>query len=309
MVDPTVKYAVPTPPLKYVGGKTHLLGPILESLPAKILTYYEPMLGGGAVLLALAAECRFVRAVAADTNEELINFWNVLKLQPDYLIAAVAEHVPHAKDVDYFYKLRARPLPEGVVFAETTRHAHAIYRAARMLYLNKTCFNGLYRVNKRGEFNVPFGRYAQPKVLDAPALLATSAAIQNVDFVCGDFEATTKDAGPVDAIYFDPPYYPTSPTAMFAAYTADGFGEADHVRLARAFNARARAGADCVLSNSYAPFIRGLYAYYGPRTVTAPRALNSDGKKRGAVNELLVVARGRRVAIPKPIMPDDWIGD
>ena len=185
------------PFLKWAGGKTQLLAELLPRMPRRIKTYYEPFIGGGALFFALANESRFQRAVLADANEELVETYTVVRDEVDALIEALETHASHATDPDYFYEVRAWDVSERC----------PVSRAARLIFLNKTCFNGLYRVNKKGHFNVPFGRYAKPRVLNIPALLAASAALQRAEIVHGDFEATTaRQAGPMSSIWIHPTF-------------------------------------------------------------------------------------------------------
>ena len=169
-------------------------------------------------------------------------------------------------------------------------------RAARLIYLNKTCFNGLYRVNKRGRFNVPFGRYKNPRVLNEPALRAASSALQCATIVQGDFEATTRAAGRGDAVYFDPPYVPVSESSSFTSYHKSAFGPAEQERLLDVYLGCAERGAATVLSNSDCPYTRQLYRNLRTKTVQASRAINSVASKRGRINELLVVGLKRNRA-------------
>lgn len=272
-----------TPFLKWAGGKTQLLGEILPKLPENIDTYFEPFIGGGAVFFALASEGRFDRAVISDGNPALVEVYKVLRDHPDALIALLLGHQDFAKDEDYYYEIRA----------QSPKELSPVERAARILFLNKTCYNGLYRVNRRGEFNVPFGRYANPRVVNEAALEAASYALRGVEIVHSDFEAMARRAGAGDAIYFDPPYVPLSPTSSFTSYHSDAFTHADHLRLTRAYVDCARRGAVAVLSNSDCPVTRELYQHLDVETVTASRAINSVGGKRGRVTEVLVVGAGR----------------
>ncbi len=269
--DPVAK-----PFLKWVGGKTVLLPEILPRLPKKIGTYYEPFLGGGAVFFALAAEKRFVRAILSDSNAELMNTYGAVAWEVEAVIKRLEEHV---YEKSHYYAVRAsapRSLPT---------------RAARFIYLNRTCFNGLYRVNKSGQFNVPFGRYTNPTICDEENLRAVSEALRVLGFinlVADNFETAVLGAKAGDAVYFDPPYVPASDTANFTAYTKSGFGPEEQTRLRDVAKDLVYRGAHVLLSNSDTPFVRKLYKGFKIETVEAPRRVNSKGGKRGNVGELLI---------------------
>jgi DNA adenine methylase len=258
-----------------VGGKRALLPEILPRLPAKIETYYEPFLGGGAVFFALAAEKRFESAVLSDTNEELIETYRTVRDDVGNLIRRLKTHAAKHSE-EYFYKMRAK------------RGAEV---AARMIYLNRTCFNGLYRVNRKGEFNVPFGKYANPTICDAENLRAVFEALDGNDLRNQDFERCVLVAEKGDAVYMDPPYSPASETANFTAYTAGGFGPAEQERLRDVARKLIDRGVHVLLSNSDTPFVRKLYKGFKIEEVQAPRRVNSKGDKRGNVGELLISGR------------------
>ena len=280
---------MPGPFIKWAGGKSQLLDAILPRLPGRIRTYREPFVGGGAVFFALARQRRFERAVLSDQNADLIGVYRVVRDDVEALIEHLAALAPRAKDPDTFYALRA----------QKTRDLAAVEQAARFIFLNKTCFNGLYRVNRKGQFNVPFGRYRNPKVLDTELLRSCSRALASVELKVQDFEESAKNAGPGDAVYFDPPYVPVSPTASFTAYHRDPFGPDAHDRLARVAEACWRRGAHALVSNSDCPFTRKLYARSRVETVQAGRAINRDPTRRGPVTELLVVGPERPAALER----------
>jgi len=261
------------PFVKWAGGKTGLLGEILPRLPAKINTYYEPFVGGGAVFFALAAEGRFKKAVLGDDNVELIETYHSIKEDTDGLVRRLKAHAIKHSEV-YFYKIRA------------DRGSHL---AARFIYLNKTGFNGLYRVNRKGLFNVPFGRYSNPTICDEENLRAASAVLQGVGLLPGDFERSTMRAMRGDTVYFDPPYVPLSDTAAFTAYTKGGFGAGAQERLRDVARKLADRGVHVLLSNSDTPEVRKLYKGFKLVKVEARRAINSKGGKRGPVGELLIL--------------------
>ncbi len=280
----------PGPFLKWAGGKGQLLPEILPRLPDRMRTYYEPFVGGGAVFFALAAGGRFEEAVLADRNPALVEAYRVVKTQVEALIEALADHAIHGTDEAYYYDLR------GTDPAELSE----VDRVARLLYLNKTCFNGLYRVNRKGRFNVPFGRYKNPRVLNEARLRAASRALSRATIVVSDFESAVASAGRGDAVYFDPPYVPLSVSSSFTSYFADPFGTDEHERLARVYAFLCRSGVPVVLSNSDCELTRRLYQRFEVKTVNATRAINSVASKRGSITEILVVGPKRRAhaAIP-----------
>jgi DNA adenine methylase len=273
---------VPAPFLKWAGGKRQLLPRILDLAPARIETYYEPFIGGGAVFFALAAGKRFARAVIGDANPELVNCYESVRDDVDAVIAELEKHRNTERD---YYRVRQRD-PRRLTDAA---------RAARIIYLNRCGYNGLYRVNSDGRFNVPFGRYVRPKICDVPRLLAASRALRGTKIVCGDFREVleAERPGPDDFVYLDPPYVPISRTASFTAYARRAFGPADQQRLADALGSLSRARVPAVLSNSYCAATLRLYEGLEHQKVPARRAINSVGRRRGPVPEILV----RTVAI------------
>jgi DNA adenine methylase len=264
------------PFLKWAGGKSKLLDAILHKLPKAIDHYFEPFLGGGALFFALANDGRFRRAVLCDRNADLVDTYLAVRDDVEEVIRHLREH---RHDEGHFYRVRALD-PAALPLAE---------RAARTIYLNRTCYNGLYRVNRAGRFNVPFGRYESPRICDAAGLRRASEALQAAEILCADFEAVVAGARPGDAVYFDPPYFPISATSSFTAYDPYPFGEREHCRLARVHRALASRGVASVLSNSDCAFTRELFAGLRVETVHAARAINSVAKRRGKVSELLVL--------------------
>jgi DNA adenine methylase len=269
----------PQPFLKWAGGKRQLLPRILELVPPRVRTYYEPFMGGGAVFFALAAAGRFQRAVLGDVNAELVNCYQVVRDDVERLIARLARM--RNTQVEY-YRVRAqRP-------AELSPAA----RAARVIYLNRCGYNGLYRVNSDGEFNVPFGRYARPRICDPDRLRAAARALRAVDIVQGDFASilARRRLGDTDFVYLDPPYVPISRTASFTAY-AGGFAMNDQQRLADLLRRISERGVPAVLSNSDCAETRRLYEGLPSQSLPARRAINSVASRRGPVAELLVHTR------------------
>ncbi len=261
------------PLLKWAGGKRQLLHAILRHLPDEIETYYEPFVGGGAVFFALAAQGRFKRAVLSDQNEELILTYRAIQGNVGRVIELLSK-MPHSEEA--YYEIRAqRPrTPER--------------RAARMIYLNRTGYNGLYRVNRSGHFNVPFGRYARPNICDEQRLFAVAEALRGVKLEVSDFEKSCRSARPGDAVYFDPPYVPVSATARFAEYHSTPFDLAEHQRLSNLDQKLTKRGVDAVLSNSDPAVTRQLYKHFAFETVSARRSINSAAMGRGPTSELLV---------------------
>jgi DNA adenine methylase len=276
------------PVLKWAGGKRQLLEPILsfidEAFPEQIGTYYEPFAGGAAVFFALVAQGRFERARLSDKNEDLIRVYRALRDEADSVIRELE-------------KLEGRGHSEAVYYDIRGEHPKKpSARAARLIYLNRTGYNGLYRVNRSGGFNVPYGRYKKPRILDRVRLLAAAEALQGVELQVEDFEASCLKAKRGDFVYFDPPYMPVSKTASFAEYHSEAFTLAEHERLSKTFARLNKKGVAVLLSNSDTPETRGLYAGFDTQTVLAKRAINSDATRRGAVKELLV-----RSAVTPPV--------
>jgi DNA adenine methylase len=259
------------PFLKWAGGKTTLLAELLRHVPRRLRRYHEPFVGGGALFFAVAPR----RAVLGDNNAELVHCYLQVRDDVHAVLEALARHV---YEKAHYQNVRALdPL-----------HLAPAARAARFIYLNKTCFNGLWRVNRAGRFNVPIGRYANPRFHDPCALIAASQALKGVEILHASFEAALVKAAPGDFVYLDPPYDPVSATSSFASYTADGFTWDDQDRLARACIALNRRGVRFLLSNSATERVRELYRGFEQRTVRAPRFINSKAGSRGRVEELLV---------------------
>jgi DNA adenine methylase len=273
-----VRPAAARPVLKWAGGKTQLLSEILPRLPENIDTYFEPFVGGGAVFFALAAERRFRRAVLSDLNRDLIGVYRSLRDDVDGVIAELRCLEGQTSEED-FYRIRA------------TQPRKSAKIAARVIYLNKTGYNGLYRVNRSGQFNVPFGRNKKPRVCDEPNLRAASRALSDVDIECEDFEEVCQRAGPKDAVYFDPPYLPLSSTANFTDYHHEPFLHEEHRRLAEVVRRLRKGRVFALLSNSDTEETRQLYTGLLVQHVAARRLINSKADQRGPVGELLVTNR------------------
>jgi DNA adenine methylase len=273
------------PFLKWAGGKGQLLAAFERYYPRRedVRGYLEPFLGSGAVFLHVQALLAPKRVVLTDSNAELINAFEAVKERVEDLIDLLADHKRrHDKDPErYFYKVRDEAPPHPLSETE---------RAARLIYLNKTCFNGLYRVNSKGRFNVPFGRYKNPTLCDPEALREASARLKGVKLGTGHFSRVLKVAKPGDFVYFDPPYHPLSGTAYFTSYTEGSFGEADQRELAAVFTALSARGCKVMLSNSDTEFIRDLYKEFAEFQFSelARRNINSRGDRRGQISELVV---------------------
>lgn len=261
------------PILKWAGGKGALLAQYAPYFPpsGSYARYFEPFIGSAAVFFHLQPP----RSFLFDRNPHLIEVYSVVRDSVEELIAALREH---HNDRDHFYQVRA----------QNPADLTPVQRAARLIFLNRTCYNGLYRVNRRGQFNVPFGRHANPTICDEPGLRAASAALQRAHLEVADFEIVLRMAEPGDLVYFDPPYAPLSPTSNFTSYTADGFTNADQARLADVFRALDRRGCLLMLSNSSAPLIRDLYQGFHLNEISARRAINSKPDRRGIITELLI---------------------
>jgi DNA adenine methylase len=261
------------PFLKWAGGKRQLLPELRKHMPPRFDRYYEPFVGGGALFFELATNRVPLEAVIGDTNLELIRTYRAVRNDVESVVDCLKLY---KNSESLFYEARANPPVDDVEFA------------AWFIYMNKVCFNGLYRVNKKGEFNVPFGKYANPKICDEETLRACSVALQDVRIVPWQFEQTVEDASKGDFVYFDPPYVPVTVTSNFTSYTKDGFSSADHQRLADCARDLKRRGVFVVLSNSQCSAIHELYAGWEIIEVDARRAINSKGSKRGVVKEVII---------------------
>ncbi|MFA7436495.1 MAG: DNA adenine methylase [Bacilli bacterium] len=266
------------PILKWVGGKKQLLPHIQKKLPNNFKTYYEVFFGGGAVFFHIKPK----KAVINDFNSELINLYKVIKANPQELIDDLKTHVNEA---DYFYKIRSYDR-DPIFYNKLT----SVKKASRILYLNKTCYNGLYRVNSQGQLNAPFGRYVNPKICDEENILDISSFLNNndIEILDLDFEKSLNNASEGDFVYLDPPYDPLTDTAAFTGYNAGGFGKPDQIRLRNICNELNEKGVKFLLSNSDTKFIRELYSDYNIDVVFARRSINSKGEKRGEIPELLI---------------------
>jgi DNA adenine methylase len=259
------------PFLKWAGGKTQLLADILARAPKRFGRYYEPFLGGGAVFFALKPE----RASLSDINPDLIEAYTAIRDHVEEVIAALGFYRCTKDD---YYRVRA----------QKTDLMSLPQRAARLIYLNRTCFNGLYRVNRSGQFNVPFGQYKNPTICHADNLRQASVRLRHMRLRCQPVTAVARQARRGDFVYFDPPYVPLSPTAQFVHYARGGYGIDDQKRLAKLFSALSRRGVHVLLSNSDTPLVRELYRGFTIERVMARRNINRSAAGRGVVAEVLV---------------------
>jgi DNA adenine methylase len=272
-IDETAVQAAPF--LKSAGGKRSLLPEIREHVPASFGRYFEPFVGGGAVFFDLHAVGRADRAYLGDANIHWIMAYEAVRDDVDDLITALLAHaVKHS--AEHYYAVREQ--------SPTSRLAIA----ARAIYLNKTCFNGLHRVNKAGKFNVPIGRYANPTICDEANLRACSVALQSVELARGDFASVMAHARAGDFVYFDCPYVPVSASSHFTGYTSGGFDWTDQERLASCARRLKKQGVCVLLSNADHLSVRRLYNGFEMQTVKARRNINSKAGKRGVVGELLI---------------------
>jgi len=273
----TNKLVVPF--LKWVGGKRQLMPSIIEHLPENISSYkyIEPFIGGGAVLFHLQPK----NAIINDYNKELINVYEVIKNNIDELILDLKRH---KNESAYFYELRS--LDRNEKFKNLT----PIQRASRIIFLNKTCFNGLYRVNNAGEFNAPFGRYKNPNIVNEPTLKAVNKYLNmnNIKIQCGDYSEVLKLANEKSFVYLDPPYHPISESSNFTGYIRGGWNMYDQIDLRVACDELDSKGIKFLLSNSSTDFIKDQYKKYKISAVKANRSINSIGTERGEIDELLI---------------------
>lgn len=277
------------PIIKWCGGKTQCLSYIKERLPKEYNTYYEPFIGGGAVLLELMPK----EAVVGDTNADLINMYIQVRDDVEDIIAIIDSlDRGHSMCTDeteakkYYYQIRES-------FNEHMGDRSSVgdrWHAAEFIYLNKHCFNGLYRVNSKGEFNVPFNGNLFSKSCDPNHLREVSKFLQRVEFKLSDFEETVKDAAEGDLVFFDSPYAPLTPTS-FTDYTKEGFSYEDHVRLAKVFKELSNRGCYCILTNHDTDLIRDLYKDFNITEIEVRRSINRNGSDRRG-KELIITNFG-----------------
>ena len=279
----------PSPFLKWAGGKSSLIPELFRHVPSHFSNYYEPFLGGGAFFFALFSTGRNFKAVLSDVNVELIEAYKTVRDTPDELIPVLSElqdEYERSTSKSSFYYEKRRWRPSSIV--EST---------ARLIFLNKTCYNGLYRVNSRGEFNVPFGRYKNPRILDEENLRAVSSALRatKARLRCSDYKSAISKCGKDDLVYLDPPYQPKNRTSSFTDYTPGGFSEKDQEELAQEFRRLVKTGCTVILSNSETPMTARLYGEFEPKSLTVNRPINSIASGRTGYRELLIVVSSEKV--------------
>lgn len=265
-----------TPILKWAGGKSRLIGELQSRMPTSFRRYFEPFIGGGALFFRSAPE----DAVLGDQNHDLVNVYRCVAWNVEAVIRKLVT-LRREHSEERYYEVRdrwngaGRPLPD-------------IARAATFIYLNKTCYNGLWRVNSKGQFNVPIGRYTEPTIFNREQLHLASSLLQQAQLQSGGYAETVDEARAGDFVYFDPPYQPVNKTSSFTSYTAGSFGEEQQRELADRVRWLDAHGVHVMVSNSDTPLIRKLYAGMRIDTVDCARAINSKAGKRGAVKEVIV---------------------
>lgn len=295
------------PFLKWAGGKSQLLSQFQKYFPEELITgkiqnYYEPFLGSGAVFFFIAQNYPIKKAILSDINEELILTFNVVKQNVRRLVEELEKlkaeylNLSEKKRENYFYDLRLEFNQSKSQIDFKNYSGNWIKRAAQIIFLNKTCFNGLFRLNRNGEFNVPFGRYINPKIYEEENLLRASELLKIADIHQTDFEEIKKYASENFFIYFDPPYRPISKTSRFTSYSKFSFNENDQLRLAKLFLELGVNGNKLMLSNSDPKnenpnddFFENAYSNSNVKRVTANRMINCDSEKRGKIYELLIM--------------------
>lgn len=277
------------PVLKWAGGKTQILDDLMRKAPDKFNRYIEPFIGGGAMFFALQPRS----GVIADSNPELVNLYRCIADN----VGLVIKHLQTFENTESeFYAVRA------LCFGDLEKE----YAAARTIYLNRTCFNGLYRVNKSGQFNVPFGRYKNPRFCQTENLFAASNALQGIEIMCGDYkEVLSKTAKSGDFVFLDPPYLPVSKYACFKQYTKEQFYEEDHRELADEVARLQRIGCHVVLTNSNHPLVHELYEPYEIEVLNTRRNINSKGNNRTGEDVIVTIQPHPRPSIRKVPAPVD----
>ena len=274
-----LKYYNLQPFTKWTGGKRQLLGELRSYMPETFGRYFEPFVGGGALFFDLAPE----KAVINDFNEELINAYRQIKNNPAELINLLIKHKEN-NSKDYYLELRSADR-DGRISRMT-----GVERAARILYMLRVDFNGLYRVNSKNQFNVPYGRYKNPKIVDVDLLYQISEYLNenDVEILQTDFAEAVKDAQTGDFVYFDPPYIPLNETSSFTSYTHEGFSYEEQVRLRNTFKELTELGVYAMLSNSSSPLVEELYKDFNIYFVEAQRTNGAKSSSRGKISEIIV---------------------
>ena len=263
------------PIVKWVGGKRQLMFELLKNMPANYNRYFEPFISGGALFFELQPENAYI----SDMNEELINLYSVVRDDVDGLIEDLEKH-----EVSKEYFLNIRNIDRTEMFSKLSN----IERASRFIYLNRTCFNGLYRVNSQGQFNVPFGNYSNPRIIDENNLKNCSELLKNTEIKVADFSEILTKVQKGDFVYFDPPYVPLNDTSSFTSYTKAGFDIDMQFKLRDVCDELDSMGVKFMLSNSDTKLVNELYSNYEIKKVFATRAVNANADGRGKITEVLV---------------------
>jgi len=295
------------PFLKWAGGKTQLLNDLEEQLPHKIkdtkiiINYVEPFIGGGAFFFYLMNNYIIEKALISDVNKEIIIGYITIKKNHKELIKHLEkiqkEYLAKSTDdrKEYYFKIRTDYNKMIPTFNYQNYDDSWIIRASQLIFLNKTCFNGLFRQNKKGEFNVPSGKYKNPKICDVVNIIAVNKALQNTEIKICDFAETQKFVKAETLVYLDPPYRPLSSSSSFTSYSKEGFNDDDQIRLSKYYKELDKIGADLILSNSDPKnhnsndnFFDNLYSKFSIQRVKATRMINSNAQKRGQINEIII---------------------
>ena len=263
------------PIVKWVGGKRQLMFELLKNMPKSYNRYFEPFIGGGALFFELQPENAYI----SDMNEELINLYSVVR---DNVYELISDLNKHEVSKEYFLEIR------NLDRTDEYKNLSDVQRASRFIYLNRTCFNGLYRVNSHGQFNVPFGNYKNPRIVDKNNLLNCSELLKNTEIKCADFSEILTKVKRGDFVYFDPPYVPLNETSSFTSYTKDGFDMDMQFKLREVCDELDSMGVMFMLSNSDTKFVNELYSNYEIKKVFASRAVNANAEGRGKITEVLV---------------------
>lgn len=270
------------PFVKWAGGKNGLINSLISFIPKNFNSYFEPFVGGGALFFYLKNLniLNSKKTYLNDKNTELINAYKQIKINPNKLLEEL-EILKNNHSKEYFYKIRN--LDRDFDFYSLSE----VFRAARFIYLNKTCFNGLCRYNAKGNFNTPIGSYKNPKIYDKDLIFSVHEILKNVSITNKDFEVVSLKAKKGDFVYFDPPYYPINKTSSFVSYT-DNFSANEQIRLYKLFKMLDCEGIKVLQSNSNTDFIKELYKDFEIIEVISKRAINCKGDKRGKITELII---------------------
>ena len=263
------------PIVKWVGGKRQLMFELLKNRPKSYNRYFEPFIGGGALFFELQPENAYI----SDMNDELINLYSVVR---DNVYELISDLNKHEVSKEYFLEIR------NLDRTDEYKNLSNVQRASRFIYLNRTCFNGLYRVNSQGQFNVPFGNYKNPRIVDENNLLNCSELLKNTEIKCADFSEILTKVKKGDFVYFDPPYVPLNETSSFTSYTKEGFDMDMQFKLREVCDELDSMGVMFMLSNSDTKFVNELYSNYEIKKVFASRAVNANAEGRGKITEVLV---------------------